>query len=110
MPNGVERSGIEQIVRVAEHLKVVHHVPGRIRLRFSMAAVKASRSMDLPGLLKTIPGVRKLRVNSAAMSIVVDYDPARLPFDLWQMLVDIPREPESTRIFLERLDTLLTRN
>lgn len=54
--------------------RIVHHVPGRLRLRFD--GIADSEFFDaLHELLSALPGVTSVRVNAAACSAVVHYDP-----------------------------------
>lgn len=71
------------------HVDVAHHVPGRIRLKLAIAALA-----ELPGfapepflaLLQQLP-VRIARVNMAALSVVVEYDPAVIAPAEWTTLL-----------------------
>lgn len=71
------------------HIDIAHHVPGRIRLKLAPAALA-----DLPGvapepfldLLHRLP-VRIGRVNVAALSVVVEYDPAIVAPADWTTLL-----------------------
>ncbi len=68
---------IAPFLNLRRHVTVAHHVPGRIRLKLSPAALT-----DLPradpapflDLLRRLP-VRITRLNPAALSVVVEYDP-----------------------------------
>ncbi len=77
----------QQLLELHPHVKVAHHLPGRIRVqaRSSQAAVKvlqrnAETCMD--ALRRLFPGVRSVRLNPLAGSLVVEYDLKLMPFAL----------------------------
>ncbi len=82
---------IDAIVELAPHVRVAHHVAGRIRLKILPLGVEMltrrqheSGSADSP--VERLPGVRKLRTNPIARSVVVEYDEEVLTNDLWTAL------------------------
>lgn len=72
---------------------IVHHVPGRLRLRLGADLFHRAqaRGLDPTGLLSRfsalLPGVTGSRLNPAAASLVIDYDPARLSPLWWETLI-----------------------
>lgn len=81
--SGIE---LEALRRLARHLTVAHHVAGRVRLRLSPPALP--RLGELPkGVLHALPGVAAVRINPAAGSVVVEYDPAVIEPGLWERVV-----------------------
>lgn len=72
-------------------LSVVHHVAGRIRLRVApvlygrLAAVNGN---GVQGLLQSLDGIRGFRVNPAAATVVIEYDPGRLAPGFWEALLE----------------------
>jgi hypothetical protein len=72
------------------HLDIAHHVRGRIRLRLSPAGL----GLLAPGLARRLadhaaatPAIRGVRVNPAALSVVIDYAPGLIAPDLWGRLI-----------------------
>lgn len=68
-----------ELVALRDCLDVAHHVPGRIRIRFSLALLarpEAKKLMDLSDNGRCVPGFRGMRLNAAARSVVIEYDPA----------------------------------
>lgn len=66
------------IVALRDCLDVAHHVPGRIRIRFSLALLarpEAKKLMDLSDNGRCVPGFRGMRLNAPARSVVIEYDP-----------------------------------
>ena len=79
-------------------ISIAHHVPGRIRLKVDLKAVAHLPQVD-PGpfvdLVGRVRGVKATRVNAAALSVVVEYDPALIAPPLWpRLLSDPPVEVE----------------
>jgi hypothetical protein len=84
------------ILHLAAMLRVAHHVPGRIRLRFesgggggmsSFGAIMAEVRRFV-ATLKQAPGVRSVDVNLWARSCTIAYDPDTIPADAWPELLD----------------------
>lgn len=77
-------------------LGIVHHLPGRLRLRLGPALLErvAASGLSLPAiegrigqLAGLLPGLRGWRLNPAAASLLIEYDPARLQPQWWETLV-----------------------
>jgi hypothetical protein len=82
------------------YLKIVHHVPGRIRVKASWDGarqlVKMDSRMDQQGLseiISRIPGITEYRVNEKALSVIISYDTGILPFDLWEEVGSLGQYP-----------------
>ena len=58
--------------------RVVHAVPGRMRLRFAREEAEPAAVEQLLARLREQPGVRQARFNSASGSVIVEYDPATI--------------------------------
>ncbi|MCW7538729.1 hypothetical protein OOT46_12845 [Aquabacterium sp. A7-Y] len=59
---------------LARDARVVHHVPGRLRIRVEERHDEAAFLEQLQGLLKSLSGVESVRINVAAASLVIQYD------------------------------------
>jgi hypothetical protein len=67
-----------------QHVRIVHHLPGRIRLEPQADGVSSSwlRQHGPEGLAavqRLLPGIRSLRFNALAGSAVLEYDPKLYP-------------------------------
>jgi hypothetical protein len=75
------------------HLDIAHHVRGRIRLRLTPAGVLLL-APDLAARLgdhaAATPGIRSVRVNAAALSVVIEYVPSVIAPELWDDLIAAP--------------------
>jgi len=81
---------IDQMLELRRHLAIVHQVPGRVRLRVTPSLFTRMRGIDtgsLQGALAALQGIRDIRVNPAAATVVIEYDPARLHPRTWEALV-----------------------
>jgi hypothetical protein len=70
----------------------VHQVPGRIRLRLGPAILERAAASGLdPGQagawLDAVPGIRGVRVNPLAASLVIEYDPGKIDPRWWERLI-----------------------
>lgn len=78
------------LLALRRHLSIVHHLPGRIRLRVSPAIYSCAMSFDADAsraLLGELSGIRKVRLNRQAASIVIEYDPKLISAEEWETLV-----------------------
>ena len=60
---------------ISHDVKVVHHIPGRLRVRLSQARRNPILLRELHDLVKGFGGVRQVEINPATGSILVHYDP-----------------------------------
>ena len=92
------------LLKSRSRLSVVHHVPGRLRLRFApdiLDAVPELESRLGEGALTAVEGVEDVRVNAFASSMVIVYDPDRIAPDDWETL--IAGSDEQARAVIARL-------
>lgn len=90
------------------HAAVVHHVPGRVRLRLGpgfLSALGVDAGVAVDRLSRLNPGVLAVRVNATAASVTVHYDPRRLPPASWETLLQGPIQ-EATAVMTTYLTTV----
>lgn len=78
------------LLKLREHLNIIHHVKGRIRLRCGPALWGIGARLDrerLQALLDQLQGIRNVRLNPAVASIAIEYDPAQIPPEDWETLL-----------------------
>ena len=63
---------------VSARARVVHHAPGRMRLRFEKGADVPEAARRLEAACGEVPGVRAIELRPAARSIILRYNPAEL--------------------------------
>ena len=84
----------DDLMPMRECLKIVHHVPGRLRVRLTKTALKAKSNLSLGEFLYfvEVAGNARVTISKPTLSAVVEYDPARRPPGLWDSLIDGPEE------------------
>lgn len=96
---------IEDITQVAEFFSIVHHIPGRIRIRVNVAKLPAIKKWAkettlreiLPAneegesfiitLLQSLPAVKNIKVNAIVGSATIKYDKNLFEPSLWESWV-----------------------
>ena len=101
---------IRDIIGLAPYIEITRHIPGMVRLKFSLWGLTAARDIDFDALVRHIPGLLDTRVKLLSRSIVIDYDPVLIPGDLWEDLDRIKKKPELAVRVAERLQGLLLRD
>lgn len=83
------------LTAILEHrreLSIIHHVPGRIRVRISRAlGARARASVDpdsLDRVIRAISGIEDVRVNPAVGSVTIRYDKSTIDPDWWSTLLE----------------------
>jgi drug/metabolite transporter superfamily protein YnfA len=87
-----------------KHIRIAHHIPGRIRLRIGAEAVTAAQGVDddlFDRVLAAIGGIDDVRVNAMAGSAVISYQPEKIRPDWWETLIH--GEDEESVDLLRRL-------
>lgn len=92
--NDLRHQAVEQLVPLIPHIEIAHHIPGRIRLRILLSGLLAVQKVDIQGLLLALPGVSAMRLNTAAKSVVIEYNQELIPYDFWQLLGQLKKRPE----------------
>lgn len=98
-----ETNGLALLLPLRQYLTIVHLVRGRIRLRMSMAGVRAAAPGTFDLLQKqavAVPAIRSLRVNPAALSVTIEFDPERVPPAWWPSLLQADDE-EARRLLAQ---------
>ena len=66
----------KKIVELDKYITIAHHIPGRIRIKFSLAA---AGHPEVKNLMKEKPkmpqGVLSTKLNLLARSVLIEYDP-----------------------------------
>lgn len=82
---------VEEFLRVRDHLSLIHQVPGRMRLRLGVGLFARAAELSqggLQGALQGLPGIRAVRLNLAAASLVIEYDPKLMTPDAWVLVLE----------------------
>jgi hypothetical protein len=74
-------------------LSVVHHIPGRVRLKLTKPVQAQQLGLNMSDLdslieaLRKCQGVRSASVNKISLSCTIDYDPEMIHDEAWLQLV-----------------------
>lgn len=102
---GVCQMDWEIVEDLQKHLRVAHHVPGRIRLSFDASLMGHPRVDKILQEGKTPSGVRSIRINAPARSIIIEYNREVIRPELMQELFSTNRKDRIVEI-VDMLSTL----
>ncbi len=91
-----------------QYLSVAHHVPGRIRLRFSLGVLSDPRAMELLSSVRDAempPALRNARLNLPARSVILEYDPKAISPELLEEVLSTT-DDHRFKSLAEKLKTL----
>jgi len=80
-----------ELLPLRQYVRIVHHIPGRLRVRLTNGGIAAARKFDLTRfrhLLEKVPAVRDLQVSAASLSVVIHYDKSAIAPALWEDLIE----------------------
>jgi hypothetical protein len=97
---------IDRLIHLAAKTGIVHHIPGRIRLKVKLSGLLLAQDLDSEELMKSFEGIMEARVNAAARSIVIRYDERVIAPDLWERLVNGEKDPQPGGPIREQLERL----
>lgn len=86
----MDKTDIDTLISLREYLSVAHHVPGRIRLKLNPAIRQALGLRDSSAIeraVQAVPGIRQVRLNTLAGSVVVEYASDIIQPVWWQTLL-----------------------
>lgn len=91
------------IENIAPRTAIAHHIAGRVRIKFDIAAMENGRLRDLEPerlrrALENLHGVSSVRFNALAASCTVEYDAAVIPRSAWEDLLACRKSPEAERL------------
>ncbi|MCP5277765.1 MAG: heavy-metal-associated domain-containing protein [Thiobacillus sp.] len=81
---------VASLLGMRRHLSIVHHLPGRIRLRIGPALWGIAKKVEdslFRQALNHLEGISDVRVNMAVASVVIEYDAKQIHPDSWETLV-----------------------
>lgn len=97
---------IDRLIELAVQSDIVHHIPGRIRLKVKLAALLRARDLEISDLVDRFAGILDARANAGARSIVISYDTGTIPPTLWEHLVNGKSDPPQQQAMREQLARL----
>ncbi|MGC8494861.1 MAG: hypothetical protein ACP5SH_24320 [Syntrophobacteraceae bacterium] len=97
---------IDRLIELATQSDIVHHIPGRIRLKVKLAALLRARDLEISELVDRFAGILDARANAGARSIVISYDTATISPALWDLLVNGKADPPQQKTIRDQLARL----
>lgn len=100
---------IEKALKLRSWVKVGHHIPGRIRLKYKLGLLAHFTSYsvdDIEEVLQKIPAFKQYKINYATGSVVIEYDAEQVPPHLIEELFSDSDESarQACNLISERLD------
>jgi len=99
----IKNEAVEALLKMAPYARIAHHIKGRVRLKFPLAAVKTLAGIDVPSTLGNIPGIFGHRLNAQSGSVVIEYDPQIIAPGLWEELASFRRNSDKKNLLKEHL-------
>ena len=81
---------VAMLLDMRSHLSIVHHLPGRIRLRLGPALWRRATQVNssvVRQIVTRLEGIHDVRVNAAVATVVIEYDPKQVQPEHWETLV-----------------------
>jgi hypothetical protein len=98
---------VNDLLLLAPHVELAGHTPGRITFRLKLSALSVAQSLDSARLAKELPGILKTDLKLFSRTVVIDYDPARLPPAVWEELGALGADPARLETARARLTGIL---
>jgi len=106
---------VDLFLDIGKTMTIVHHVPGRIRLRFSakslpllkqFGTLEALDDTDVKGVLAAIPGIKNVKINEIVGSATIEYERAEWTGKLWENLCAGNQDPSLEHKIATSLESL----
>lgn len=96
------------IAQLRRYISVKHHIPGRIRIKFNPKIAMDKQALQIARQQKKLPpGVNNTRLNLAARSVVIEYDPQRIAPEILEELATTKDDVRASAL-VEKLHTVLS--
>lgn len=86
---------LNTLMELRGHVQIVHHVPGRIRLRIAPSFLshldRVARNR-VTEELRSLRGIRGMRINPAAGSIIIEYAAGHITPGTWELMLKGDRD------------------
>ncbi len=98
------------IAKLRRYIGVKHHIPGRLRIKFDPKIVMDKQALQLAREHHELPpGVHDTRINLAARSVIIEYDPKRIAPEILEQLATTKDDIQASAL-VEQLHTILQGN
>ena len=100
----------DQIVSVLkdliENTTITNHIPGKIKLKVSLSALKIFKSIDVDEMIRYFPGVLDYQFKPFKRTVDIEYDHEKMPYDIWENMEQSKKQPELKTKLKEQLRLL----
>lgn len=83
---------MHKILEIGKHLKIVHHLKGRIRIKISKQGLynfaNLTKSSSLSFKITDFKGVKDFRISTASFSCIINYDSNIIDPQDWHKLLE----------------------
>ena len=69
---------LNKINQLRQYLKLAHHLPGRIRIKFNPAISGSREANKFLNDFKSLPWINDFRINYLACSVIIEYDKGKI--------------------------------
>ncbi len=105
-----DEEAVDAFLDNIRYLNIAHHVVGRIRVKANWNGARKLANEDpdtLEEIIGRVPGVVDYRVNKKALSVIINYDPEIIPFQLWEDVGSLGENPLNRQSVKSRLLDIL---
>ncbi len=97
----------KELLTFKPYFSVKQHIPGRLRLKFSLKILDLPEAKSILQEKKEIPEeLGRVRLNKFARSLIIEYSPNKLPFEMLENLLNATT-PEDGEQALNQLEQYL---
>lgn len=99
----------DEVKRFASFFHLIHHSPGRIRLRVSkelknaLDEVGENKLLECFDVIKNLPMIKDIKINKIVASVTIEYDSKSFEPSLWELWLS---QKESRAVY-ERLQEMI---
>lgn len=82
---------LDRFLALRNSMKIAHHIPGRIRLKIGLSVLKELgpiSNSEIDSFLNSIDGIKDVRINKAAGSVVIAYAADKVEPSQWDVLIN----------------------
>ncbi len=105
--NSTLAQAVDDLLLLAPHVEPAGHTPGRIAFKLKLSALSVAQSLDTGRLARELPGIRNTDLKLFSRTVVIDYDPALLPPEVWEEMGALSTDPGRREAARARLTEIL---
>jgi hypothetical protein len=98
---------LDELIKILPHADLSEHVPGRVKLKLKLSGLPVVAGIDLEAIAAMIPGILETRSNWLTRSVEIRYDPARVPYEAWESIIELKEKPKNRKRVQARLAAIV---